>query len=632
MSASTPSENAEVPNHRGFIAEQIRAAQARVRSTDILTAVVTCGILIIGYTLVFTIVDHWLIPGGFSPTARASLLLLLITGVAAIAWRSLLRPVSSSVTAIYAARMLDRNSQSRGALESLVDLQDNPGATSERVQRTLEGRAQAHLAASTPDDAVDRNHLVRMALLLFAVVVLTCVYSVFSPKPISLLRPLTLAGQTVATRTRITAVSPGDITIAAGENVEIRADISGVIPSQILVLYTTEDNEYLRAPVDMQPEDDDGRYQAVLTGEDVRGIRQATRYQVQAGDAFSDTYTIHVEVAATANVTQVSYEYPAYMKIPTTVSIAVGIEAWEGTKVLVQAVPTAEVSAATLELCPDQSFQTGVTSVPAEVAGRNIKAQWTLSLPDSGRVPKFYRVVVKDSQGRIDPSPSVHAIHIKPDLPPVAELLEPPDNQTVPSNATIPMVVRASDPDFLLRSVTLHYRINGELVEPGEKIFDYIDNQGFRKEWTGGHRLQLLPLDLKPGDRVQYWVEARDNKPPRGNRYDSPPQTLLIATAASRQELDKQLAHDEEIQERTLEELQRDKAMPEPEEQLEKMAADDREQQTPTKDAPTDDQASDERKTRIPILMVASRAGLSSQPKTIRWRMSRQRTTKPFRN
>jgi len=326
MSASTSSDNAELPTH-GFIAEQIRTAQSRIRSTDILTAVLSCGILLIGYTLVFTLIDHWLIPGGFSAMSRAGLLLLLIAGIAFIIWRSLVRPFSSSVTAIYAARMLDRNSQSQGALESLVDLQTTTGTASERVQRTLEERAQARLTAAALEDTVDRNHLMRMALLLFAVILITCVYSVFSPKPISILRPLTLAEQTVATRTRISAVSPGDITIHAGEHVEITADIAGVIPNQVQVLYTTEDNRAVDEPVEMHQQDEDGRYVVSLTGDGVRGIRQTTQYQLQAGDAYSEVYTIHVEVAATANVTHVSYEYPSYMKLPTTESVAVAIEA-----------------------------------------------------------------------------------------------------------------------------------------------------------------------------------------------------------------------------------------------------------------------------------------------------------------
>ena len=61
------SPNSDYAECDEFIDYQIRIARDRIRWTDLLTASLLAAVLLIGYVLLFTICDHWLVPGGFAP-------------------------------------------------------------------------------------------------------------------------------------------------------------------------------------------------------------------------------------------------------------------------------------------------------------------------------------------------------------------------------------------------------------------------------------------------------------------------------------------------------------------------------------------------------------------------------------
>ncbi|MCH2212917.1 MAG: hypothetical protein MK110_16565, partial [Fuerstiella sp.] len=558
MSTSTISDSVSDQGDNELIVRQISAAQGRIRSTDVVTAAVTCGILLTCYVLGFTLADHWLIPGGFSPWTRAAFLMAVLIGVMFLAWRHLVHPLSKSVTALYAARTLDKASSSGGALLSLVDLQEAGVGASERVQRTIAGRARTQLLETSLDDAIDRSRLIRMGLVLFGLVLVTCVYSVLSPKPISLLRPLTLMGQEVATRTRIINVMPGDVTIALGERVSVTVDISGVIPESVHLLYTTADRRDLDVELSMEPVDENGRYTAVITGDEHRGIRQPTSYVIQAGDARSDMFSIEVDMPPTATVRELRYQYPKYMQLPDNTSVNPNIDVWEGTIITVFAGATVPVVDSTVELCPYRSFQADVTRHPMTVSDQELTAQFKLIEVDLDKPIRFYRITVQDAQGSRDPSPTVYSVNIQPDALPVVEVKDPSGDLNVAANATVPMLIYASDPDFLLRSLTLNYSVNGSVVEHGEeRVFDG-DDVGFQKTWSGTYDFELASLDLQPGDVVSYVVRALDNRYPRGLASQTRSQKLHVLKSDSPDRLMDELKTVQQRQERMLKHLRED--------------------------------------------------------------------------
>ncbi|MEZ6063309.1 MAG: hypothetical protein R3C19_23425 [Planctomycetaceae bacterium] len=537
-----------------FIDYQIQVARERIRWTDLLTASVLTGILLVGYVLTFTVFDHWIVDGGFRPWTRAILLVMILVLCAGIVVRFVIRPWMKRIHPLYAARMLDRSDQGmNGALLSLVDLKTGNHKAADSIRTTLEKRAAVRLAEINVDEAIDRRWLMKLGTLLFVLVFVTCLYAVFSPKSISLLRPLTLLSSRVATRTAVLQVQPGDVTLPAGSQLEIIADISGRLPEQVSVLFTTADRRFVNEALVMQPTDDERRFSVLMVGEADRGIRQDLTYHIVAGDATSEEYTITVDQPPRAEVTAVEFRYPDYMDLPPRQSDSADIEAWEGSVVSLTAQSSVPVDSAAVRFSDDAAFSAHGEEVGLKINGTTLTGRFELIARDDGTFPAFYRIEVEDDAGRTDPSPTVHRIRVRQDQAPVVKLLDPIRDLRVPANAIVPMLIEARDPDFLLRSVTLFYEINGHPVEPGDLIFDG-SRAGHQQSFNGTWELKLAPLDLKSGDIVRYSVAARDNKPPLGNQGRTGTLQLEIQAPVSDKEVQDRLQQDRELQQRQMRE------------------------------------------------------------------------------
>jgi collagen type III alpha len=538
-----------------FISYQIQTARHRIRWTDILTAGVLAGLLLVGYILVFTILDHWVIAGGFRPWPRAMMLVLVIGVCAAILVRFIVRPWFRAINPLYAARMLDRaDSRLQGTLTALVDLKAAGRQPNEQIFRTMEKRAAVHLAEVHVDEAIDRRLLTRLGTVLFVLVVVTCIYAVASPKSISLLRPLTLAEASVATRTTIRSVRPGNVSVAAGAKVEVIADLSGVMPQEVFVLYSTEDQRFVDESLLMRSEGGETRFRAILAGEQDRGVRQSLQYRIVAGDSQSESYTLSVEPPPTAQVTQLTCKYPPYMGLPDRTEPSGNIDAWEGTELTILAESSVPVETARIEFSDTADFIRRAEEVRLTVRQTSLTATFKLPTREDGTFPEFYRIAVTDSQGRSDPEPTVYTVRGRKDQPPAVRLLDPVRDQEVPSNATVPLLIEAEDPDFMIRTVNLHYEINGTPAPRDEIIFDEFES-GLQKKVIRTWDFSIQNMKLKPGDAVRFYISARDNKPPLGNRARTGDLQFTVIDPASQEAVDEQLRQDRRVQEQ----LQRDR-------------------------------------------------------------------------
>ena len=555
---ATVSENAQhgYADADEFIQYQLGQARSRIKATDLLTASVLAGLLLVGYLLIFTLLDHWVIDGGFDAWTRAGMLVIVVSLCAAILFGYVLRPWFRTIHPLYAARMLDRSSQGlEGSLMALVDLQAGGLKVDSPIQRSLEKRAAVKLAEVHVDEAIDRRLLIRLGTALFAVTLMTCLYAVFSPKSISLLRPLTLATANVATRTVVESVQPGNKKVPAGSQIEFLADISGVIPEDVRVLFTTADRRFVDEPLKMRSTDDQNRFQALMVGDGDRGIRQNLRYRVVAGDATSELFTIAVDQPPTAQVLEVKYQYPTYMNLPERVDSSGTIEAWEDSTVTIFAESNVPVESAILQLSDDAAFTIRGEELSMSIKDRSLLVELKLKSREDGSLPKFYRIMVADADGNSDPEPVVYAMEIRRDQPPVVKLLDPTRDLQVAANAIIPLLVEAEDPDFLLRSVTLHYSVNGTPVQPSEVLLDTSKNS-LPKRWAESWDFRLAALKLNPGDIVTYHVQARDNRPPLGNQSRTGDLNVQVTGPISDQAVQEQLAEDRDLQQQQLKDRQ----------------------------------------------------------------------------
>ena len=209
-----------------YIQYKLQKARRRIKWADLLTAGLLAAVVLIGYVLVFTVLDHWVVSGGFSPWIRAIGLAVVCIACLGILIRYVAIPWAKTIHPLYAARVLDSSDGGiKGALVSLIDLNAGKGQSgsnqvSASVRSVMEKRAAVSLADVNVDEAIDQRWLMKLGIALFVLVVLTSIYAVASPKSINLLRPLSVANSAVATETRILKVVPGTTTIASGESLE----------------------------------------------------------------------------------------------------------------------------------------------------------------------------------------------------------------------------------------------------------------------------------------------------------------------------------------------------------------------------------------------------------------------------
>jgi len=545
--ASKPTESAE--NRTGHYAKfdeyvdyQISKTGSNIKANDLLTTAVGISTIFLGYLLIFVLCDHWLIKGGFGHTSR----LLMLAGVvlASLGWAAwkLVIPYFKKVSRLYSAHALEQTSdEMEGSLLNLIDLKKSDRPINPAILNSLEKKAALTLSKTDTDLAVDRRPLMRLSYGLLVVVALLCFYALFSPKEIwpSLSAAMSFSPQReFATQTQINSVTPGNTEVLSGSQLEVIVDLRGEVPDKVMLFYTSSDQGRVDEPVALRSMDDTlKRYQGIMVGVNGRGIRQELTYHIEAGDAVSEEFQVKVIQPPSATVHSVRYEYPQYMGLSPVEQPGGAIDAWEGTKVTVDATTNMPITSFEV-LFSDEEDSTSLLEefqVEKTIKQNAITASWKLKLRADGSFPHFYQIKCRNEAGQTTLSPTVYPLVIRPDLPPEITLLTPKQDLKMPANGTVPISVIAEDPDFQIRYLNL--RVDKDQI----RILDKTIFEGAEKSVGLNHDFSLEPLRLTPGETIFFWVEARDNKQPSGNRKNTPKIKIEILEPVSKEEAKKQL-------------------------------------------------------------------------------------------
>lgn len=561
--ASGPGNSSRYLDFDEYVDLKLQKTRATIKTTDILVALAGMAAMFLGYLLVFVIFDQWVVPGGFSIGLRWVLLstLLLLT-CAWLGWK-VGRPYLRSVNRLFAANEIEKaDGNLKSNLLNLIDLRAAGRPVDPAILRALEKNAAVGLQKVDVSQAVDHRPLMRIAYVLLAVVVAFCLYALFSPKKISnsIWRSLLPAAKlSVATQTEIVRVEPGDITIPARTDVTFSADIAGDVPDKIWVLYSTRDGKFRDEPIELRGDSAAAtRFIGVLPT-----VVQDLTYVVRAGDAVSREYHITVTQPPSATVDRVRYQFPTYMKLEETEQAGGQIDSWDGTKVSLTAHTNIPIKSATIQFL--DTVETGPNgeevSVFVSPDGHQLTAKWNLGFRSDGAYARLYQIQCKTESGAIDPKPIQYAITIRPDLAPEVALLEPVRDMDVPANTVVPLLIEARDPDFQLSQVNLHVKKNGQQVHK-EMLLNTLQQRLLTK-----HDLKLERLQVKPGDTVELWVQAFDNRLPRPNSKTTPELKLKIVEAISEKDAQQKLADDQANRDQRLKEAEQDQnpdGQPEP--------------------------------------------------------------------
>ncbi len=547
--SSEPVHGQEYVDFDEYIDIQLRKTRSTIKTTDVLTAAVGILTLLTLYLLLFVICDHWIVPGGFGPVSRG--IMLAIVGSAICGWgiAKIVVPWRRRVSGLYAASTIEKASPAlKSSLLNLVDIARSGHEVSPEIYHSIERRAALALTHVDVNETVDRRTLLRLSNALLAVVVLFCLYWIFSPKnpATSLWRAIVpMADLGVATRTEIFNVRPGDKDVLARSQLEVTADIRGEIPAQTYLYVTTADRKFVDERIEMRLENEATRkFRCVLTGDNGGGILQNMTYRVVAGDAATREYHIRVIQPPAATIDSIRLESPEYTRREPVTQTTGAIDALEGTRVTLKARTNMPVrSPASLQFFDDESATKRMDEIPIRVTdGTKLDVDWKLEIRD-GVYPHYYRIFCTNLEGESDPSPNLYSLMIRADQPPEILLRDPKTDLELPANAILPLVIEARDPDFGLSYIDLNIEKDGSPVN-GPTIYSERNDQQFKTTY----KWSLRDYHFRPRETITYWLEAKDNRQPIANVSRTPKLRIRIIDPVSEEQVKKDLAMNQQRQ------------------------------------------------------------------------------------
>lgn len=482
--------------------------------------------------LAWLVMDHWI----YSPGLVVRLL-SFVALAAAVIWYVVQRawPVMTSrVTSEYAAWALEQDHPDyRQQLTSYVTLKesDQQRGIRARVLRVIGVRAASILKANDrlPNEATGTFRWWIAAAAVFA---LLAAYCVASPKSsfastIRLLNPLSSVAP--AKRVKIREVQPGNLNTLAGRDVEVSAEIDGLLDGESVWCSWSGDGPSRQAEMSFDSNSD--RYVGTIPLD--HSASGLVRYTIEAGDAVAGPFNLSVENVPVVAIESVRYEPPAYTKRKQRTTSSPAITAIDGTKLRITAKTNRPVSKAELQFNVKRVGQSDrVTGgrVPIPVADDGVTLNADVVLRSArGRAAAVelenYRIRVWDPSNQTNPDPIIYPIKVIPDLPPEVAIVVPQKSPVeVPLGAQQIIEVHAMDADFELQQVSL--KLERGLDTLGDPVV-WIRSEGGSGKGNQVAEYRFRPLEhrLRPGDVVRVSATAIDNRSIPGDPKATPNET-----------------------------------------------------------------------------------------------------------
>ncbi len=452
-----------------------------------LAAMLTAGVAAVA------IMDAWL----FEPDAVswARIGFYVIAGAALLL---ILRPAISSSTdddlALYVethAPHLDALMLSAVEARALLGGEARArGETSPELARRLVDRAALEVDTSAEVSRLEYRRTRRASIAAAAVVAVGVALAALGPESWrhGTLLLFTSPSDPDALNPYALHVAPGNATLLSGEDLRISATPDGFNPSQVMLLYKSEeDPDWIQVPLARAP--DTGEFETFLFD-----VTAALDYRVIHESLQSPVFRIDVVSRPIAERIDLLYEFPEYTgRAPELVTDGGDIAAVRGTRVEVRVTPSEATSRGRLVLDGERYVELS--------AEDNGELRATLEVRDDGR----YRVELEAERYGMAPASPEHAIVAYVDTLPKVTLLYPGRDVRVTSIEEIGVDVRAED-DVAVRELEIVLSINGG----PDEIVDLGDPSGPQPTVQGRLELFLEERGLAPGDLIAYHVRARD--------------------------------------------------------------------------------------------------------------------------
>ena len=524
-----PPHDRAVVDSEHLIDEHIDRTRWALKLVDFAGGLLTLAVALLAFLLVAALLDHWVVPGGLSTTGRTALFGAMVLGLASLLWRQFV-PLLRAINPVFAAHTIEKTAPSlKNSLLNVLLFRTHREQMPAKVFYALEQQAAARLSAAPADATIDHAALLRLGYALVAIVAICAVYAVLSPKNLA-----TSAGRVLApwadiaapSRVQIHDIKPGEASVAMGERVTISAEILGARDDDpVRLRYSTADGQQLDETVAMKRPSVAGRFSADLPrpgDASADGVQQDLEYWIEAGDARSRRFKLSVFQKPTIVVQRVHYQPPAYTgELSKTVDHVGDLRGVEGTAVVVEALASQPIKSAYVDFDSDGSNDGRMT-----FDGSHASVTFQLQLRPDRRTPWHlnYSLRFTTTEGRTNEEPAQYRIDVTPDYPPEIAITQPEQPElAVRADETVVIGVEGRDPDYALQQVRLMGRVRDQDVVLAELL-------------TGAHsgryrrQTRFVPADaqLKAGEVLEYWAEARDNRMPDANLAMSEHRRLRI--------------------------------------------------------------------------------------------------------
>ncbi|HJL42397.1 MAG TPA: DUF4175 family protein [Myxococcales bacterium LLY-WYZ-16_1] len=210
---------------------------------------------------------------------------------------------------------------------------------------------------------------------------------------------------------------------------------------------------------------------------------------------------------------RITHRFPDYAERPprTLRGSSGAVRALAGTEVTVETRAAEPPYSATLLLAgPEGDGEPQAVSMTVD--GRTLRGRFVLQRAGS------YRIRLDGPKG-IEQERRGHPIELEPDEVPQVVLLAPDTSPLeVDADDTLELVFRARD-DFGLGTARLRWRVLNAARPHAEGTEPLTSASAGRTRYTGRKTVDLAELELRPGDRVSYFVEVADNDTVNGPKF-----------------------------------------------------------------------------------------------------------------
>lgn len=284
-------------------------------------------------------------------------------------------------------------------------------------------------------------------------------------------------------------VQPGNTTVEQGSEFIVSVDFEGDLPENITLR--------LKSPVETEFRSRSLERSGNLFTSIPFDLNNNIHYYIEMDGYQSEEYEANVQLRPRFSALTITVDPPSYSRMESASYQYpfAQIRALQGSKLSINAVSNKSLRSLLLLTSSDSLLIT-------QDSLNSFSHSFTMTRPDT------VHFVLEDENSLRNNNPFRFTLLPQTDEAPFVELIEPSASFEAVEPAEIELLYRASD-DFGLTSGVLKYSLQKAFVE--EPIESEIKLNRPQNRVLQNHSWDLTALDLKPKDKLTFWVEVKDN-------------------------------------------------------------------------------------------------------------------------